>query len=196
MSQWAGFADASYGAVVGAGPARTLVSAGDLGAPDLAAIEVTHYLRQDAVLQRIFGGRIERTMWPSEGDPRQFPRCGVSLASSDNSERPTATSVEECSVFVSTFWDAKVAEVLPDGRASVATALAHVKRVLRATPARVLVVWYQDEQKQIAHELRGIGGEFFGNLNDMQGRRYGVFHQLEFRYRLHVDRTGVLVNLA
>lgn len=189
------FTPASYGPLVDGGPARELVSAGELGPPDLLAHEVRHYLRQDETLAAIFGPRFDVMPWLSPADARTFPRLAVYLASSANSERPTATAVEQVSVFVGTMWDIQSTEPVEDGRATVATVLYHVKRVMRARGTKVLVIWKDDTQRQLAHELVGISAERFIPSQDLEGRTNGIVHELEFLYRVHVDISGQLVNL-
>lgn len=195
QTRWASlFKPARYGPVVGEGPARTLLDPGDLAPQDLVQHEARHYLTQDSILKRVFGGRFDVMPWLAE-DAREFPRCAVYMASNFNSERPTATSVEMATAFIGTLWDAKAAEPVADGKASVATVQSHIKRVVRATPARVLVVWWNGAQTQLAHELVSIGGERYGPFTDIQGRVFGIVHEIEVQYRLHVDRSGRLVNL-
>lgn len=195
QTRWASlFKPATYGGVVNGGPSRELIDAGELAPQDLCAHEVRHYLSQDAVLARVFGGRFEFQPWLAQ-DARAFPRCVVYLASTFPSERPTATSVERCSIFVGTLWDIKAAEAIADGKASVATPMAQIRRVLRASPARVLAVWHEGVQVQLAHELNGFSAERYGPLTDVEGRATGIVHEIEVEYRLHVDRSGSPINL-
>lgn len=187
------FKDATYAGLVNGGPVRELVSTGDLAPQDLAAHEVRHYLRQDAILRSVFGERMDVMPWLSPADARTFPRLAVYTTSNLNSERPTATSVEMASIYVGTMWDTQSADPVQDGRATVATVLSHIKRVLRAEKARALVVWL-GSQRAMAHDV-SIGGERYDVLRDLEGRANGIVHEIEFQYRLHVDRGGQLVNL-
>lgn len=190
------FKPASYGPVVDVAqsPARTLVDVGDQGPADLAATEVRHYLAQDSKLRAIFRDRIERLVALPVWDFRRFPRLAVYLSSMTPSERPTATSVELTTVYVGTMWDAKAIEVLRDGQVSIATPLAHIKRVLRAERARVLAVWKDGSMRQLAHNLESFGRETYGLIEGPRNRK-AYIHEIPVEYRLHVDRGGQLVNL-
>ena len=190
------FKAATYGPVVDrdVDPSRTLLDPGQLAPVDLAANEVLHYLRQDAILRAVFKDRGERVPWLSPLDYRTYPRYAVYLSSATNSERPTSTSIEVVSIFVGTMWDAQSAEALGDGQVSVATPLAHVKRVLRAQVARQLVIWYQGSQRALAHDM-SIGGERYAAFEGPRNRTAYV-HEIQADYRLHVDRGGQLINLA
>ena len=108
------FKDATYAGLVNGGPVRELVSTGDLAPQDLAAHEVRHYLRQDAILRSVFGERMDVMPWLSPADARTFPRLAVYTTSNLNSERPTATSVEMASIYVGTMWDTQSADPVQD----------------------------------------------------------------------------------
>jgi hypothetical protein len=197
------FTAATYGPIVDpdAGPWRTLLNPGQLGAPDLAANEVWHYLRSDAVLVSIFGDKFDRLAWLPASEHRNLPRCAVYLATNFASERPTSVAIEGVSVFVSALWTLDALKPLDDGAASVATVMAHFKRVLRAPKSRTLTVYRSGVEKSLSTgENAGVvqfAGESFGPLRDLNDTPYGIAHELEARYSIHTNRdTMQIVNLS
>jgi hypothetical protein len=185
------FKPARYGRVVdpAESPVREMLDPGDVAAADLLGHEVRHYLSQDEVLRGIFGSRIEFMPWRNTFDFTAFPRLGVYLSSAIDEEAPTSVSIEGTSVYVTTFWDAKHAEPVKDGMPSVATVLAHVKRVLRSDKARTLVVSYQNAERSLSSESVRIEGDRFAPVQ-MTGR-VAFLNELQFTYTLKLDRSGV-----
>lgn len=192
------FKSARYGAVVNPaqGPWRVLEDKGEISPADLIAGEILHFLRSDSILAAVFEDRFERLPWISPDDAREFPRCSVHLASATNSEQPSSTDVEWLSVYVGTLWGLSAIRPVPEGGATVATVLAHIKRVLRVKRNRHVTVTYNGREVDLAVQGQ-IGAEGYGPLQDLAGRPFGIVHEIEARYKLHVDiNTGQLVNLA
>jgi hypothetical protein len=191
------FKKATYGAIVAPSTSamRTIVSPGELAAADIIASEVVHRLRNDSILQDVFEDRFERVPFISHDDRSTFPKCSVHLNSATNSERPTAIRIEEISIFVGALWSLAYIQPAEDGEASVATVMAHIKRVLTAPANRILDAVYNSVNLSLAVDM-AIGGEGFGPLVTLEGRPFGMVHEVEARYTVHVDRdTAQLVNL-
>lgn len=193
------FKPARYGAIVdsSAGPWRVLEDAGELGPVDIVASELVHYLKQDAVLRKVFGTKFERLPWLASNDARELPRLAVYPAINTNSEQPTNTAVEVVSLIVATLWSLEAVKPIADGEAGVGTVLAQIKRVLRRAGNRTIRVFYPDSSGDVEVAVdHALGQESFGALTLLDGRPWGVVHEVESRYTLHVDRsTGRPINL-
>lgn len=184
------FMPAAYGAVVDAatGPSRSVSTLGQVSTADLAMHEVAHYLRQSAVHQAIFGGRILAQQIADPERFTKFPLLTVCLASIANEERPTSVSEESVTVYVQHWWDQLIAEPVPDGQATIATMHWHTKRVLHSNQALTLVLWWNGETRSLSSQPVKIGPERYGRFEVAKGR-LAFLSEIPFTYTIRTDRT-------
>lgn len=197
------FTSATYGPVVdpttdGDGnlvdPSRTLLDQGEVGPADMVLHEVAHYLRQSAVHLAVFAGRVDAMQIHDPEDFRKFPRLSVCLASIANTEKPTAVTEGEVTVYVGHWWDQLIAEPIADGDASIATMHWHTRRVLQVDKARTLALWFEGSQRSISTQSVVIGPERYGNFINAKGRQ-AFLSEIPFTYKVRADRnSGALVN--